>query len=103
MSDVWVGLVEVSPGLECAILEGGKGAFVNAFVFAAGQREYERKVTAALVGMGFHVLEFQDVEPFSARAAASIFFERHYELADRARLADDVCLDDFYIYENLDG
>ena len=74
MSDAWVGFGRSQPWLGVCHLEGGKGAFVNAFVLAAGQREYERKVTAALVGMGFHVLEFQDVEPFSARVYRLYFF-----------------------------
>jgi hypothetical protein len=101
--DVWIGLVEVIPLSESTVLGNGKGAFVNALALTSDPENYQEQVRSALQNLDLAPADFQDVEPFSERAASWELEEGLHELAQEVRLSGGVSFDDFHVYDNLDG
>ncbi|HKV91802.1 MAG TPA: hypothetical protein VJW20_04560 [Candidatus Angelobacter sp.] len=69
LHQLWIGLVEVRPGPNCDILDGGKGAFVNIVTWAANADEYERKARLVLDELHLDVVGVENAEPVDARRA----------------------------------
>jgi len=60
-TDVWIGLVEVTPQLGNDALGSAKGAFVNVVALASTDRDYMQLVETTMAEYGFSIVKATDV------------------------------------------
>jgi hypothetical protein len=99
---IWIGLVGVTPLAGNTCLEGAKGAYVNAIAQADTVEQYKEAVTASLEDLALCPFEFEDMEPFTARAAREQLEEHLLALAEEARQSAAVQFGNFHTYSEAD-
>jgi hypothetical protein len=99
--ELWIALIEVGVIPGSSALSAGEGAYVNAVVVASDEGEFENLVAHALNEIGLFVVNIEDAEPFSKRAARYVLDDDILQLADEAR-SRGVCFGAFHVYPAAD-
>jgi hypothetical protein len=99
-SQVWIGLVQVTPHPGNDIFGDAPGGFANVLAEASSFAEYNAKVIAALDEEGLTVVEIEDAEPLPERQTRFQVPENILAIADEA--AERVVWDTFYVFESED-
>lgn len=97
---VWIGLANVKARVGNEALEGNSRAFVNALAVAEDPADYRKKVTGALIKMGFDVLEIDEDEPLANRLRKYVVDPQLRELAAEAERSGEVTFGNFHSYED---
>lgn len=98
----WTALAHVMPRDGNDLLEGARGAFVNAVGPAASATEFEQRVRELVAGLGFELVEIDDLDLISERRSKDELSEELQELANLAAATGKINLGSFHTYDNAD-
>jgi|SRR4051812_981775 hypothetical protein len=101
--NLWNGLIQVYPQAESDILEGAKGAFVQAFLCARSFSEFENGVARALESIGLLVVSVEDATVITEDDQNRFLSDDNVELdelAKKARASGEVTFTTFFGFEN---
>lgn len=98
----WTALAHVMPRDGKDLLEGAPGAFVNAVGPAASATEFEHRLRELVAGLGFELVEIDDLELMSERRSKDELSEELEELANLAAATGEINLGSFHTYDNAD-
>ena len=98
-SEVWIGMLHVTPAPGNSALGDCCGAYVIAAARAANGDAFRQRVTEAMDGAGFKIAGFEDEEPFSQRKATATPTPEVRVLGYEAERSGEVEWGDFYTYD----
>jgi hypothetical protein len=84
------------------LLEGARGAFVNAVGPAPSSVEFEHRLRELVVGLGFELVEIDDLELMSERRSKCVQTEELREVADLSEATGEIKLGSFHTYDDAD-
>jgi hypothetical protein len=96
--EVWIGLVEVTPGEGNDIFDGAPGAYANVLALANSVEDYMASTAAAQHSNGLIAVGVDDPEPLRERESRVYVTDEITQLAEEARTGD-VVWDTFYVFE----
>jgi hypothetical protein len=96
---MWAALAHVMPRSGQDLLEGARGAFVNAVGPAPSSAEFEHRLREVVAALGFELIEVDDLELLSERLAKYEHTEELQEIADLAEATGKINLGSFYTYD----
>lgn len=98
----WTALAHVMPRDDKDLLEGARGAFVNAVGPAASATEFEHRLRELVAGLGFELVELDDLELMSERRSKDALTEELREVANRSEATGEIKLGSFHTYDDAD-
>lgn len=99
---MWTALAHVMPREETDLLQGARGAFVNAIGPAQSSREFEKNLREVFAGLGFELIEIDDLEPLAVRESKREIPQELTEVAELSRATNQIHLGAFHAYEDAD-
>jgi hypothetical protein len=100
---VWIGLFGVIDLTGGAVLDGDRGAFVNALAVAKNEAEFVTRVKKTLAETSLDVFEVEDVEPLADRSQRLELSHDILALGDRAAETGEVVFDSFHTWTESDA
>ena len=97
---VWITLIEVEALEGNPDLNRGEKALVNGLVFADSKIVAESRLRRILLGMGFHVISFEDTEEFDKRVSSYEVTPELIKLSGIAGQTHVPQLGDFHTWDN---
>jgi len=84
------------------LLEGARGAFVNAVGPAPSSTEFEHRLRELVANLGFELIDLDDLELMSERQSKYALTEELREVADLSEASGEIELGSFHTYDDAD-
>lgn len=99
---MWTALAHVMPRSGQDLLEGARGAFVNAVGPAPSSAEFEHRLREVVAALGFELIELDDLELMSERRSKYELTEELQAVADLSEATGEIKLGSFYTYDRIE-
>lgn len=97
----WIALAHVMSRAGTDLLDGARGAYVNAVGLASSSANFEMQLRESLVELGFEVVEIDDLELLSERQTKEGPSEELIELA-KLSVDGEIKFGSFHTYDDAD-